>query len=51
LGNKEYIEVKLPKNTVDKIKRIVEEHDGLFEDEEDYITHCIIDYNLRSNRL
>lgn len=40
-----YVNVKLPKNTVEKVRKIVEDNNGLFEDVSDYITHCVITYN------
>ncbi len=42
-----FVNVRLPKQTVEKIKKLVEEHEGLFEDESDYINHCIINYNRK----
>ncbi|MEM3373970.1 MAG: hypothetical protein QXE31_01995 [Candidatus Woesearchaeota archaeon] len=41
----EFVSVKLPKNTVEKVRRIVEMNRDLFENESEYITHCIINYN------
>ena len=41
----EFIEVRLPKKTIERVREIVELHDGLYEDENDYINHCVISYN------
>ena len=41
----ELSEVKMPTKVVEKIRDIVKEHDGLFEDEGEYIAHCVIHYN------
>jgi Arc/MetJ-type ribon-helix-helix transcriptional regulator len=40
----EFVNVKLPKHVYHKIKGQVEEHDGLFEDESDFVSHCVIHY-------
>jgi hypothetical protein len=41
----EYVEIRLPRPIVEKVRKMVECHNGLFEDETDYIHHCIISYN------
>ena len=40
--------ISLHKNIVSKVKTIVTESDGLFENEDDYINHCITYYNRRN---
>ena len=47
MNETEYVNIKLPKQTLEKIEKIIEEQDGLFENISDYITHCIIDYNRK----
>ena len=44
----EFVNVKLPRNVYDKVKELVEVHDGLFEDESDYVSHCVIHYNQKN---
>lgn len=41
----EYVSVMLPQPTVEHVKELVEKSDGLFEDESDFIHHCIIYHN------
>lgn len=41
----DYESVKVPKNIYEKVSRMVSQNRGLFDDESDYITHCIIHYN------
>lgn len=43
--SEEMVEIQLPRQIVERVKNIIEKHGGLFEDEQDYITHCIIHYN------
>jgi hypothetical protein len=43
------VNIKLPRQTLEKIEKIIEKHDGLFENVNDYIHHCIIDYNRKIN--
>ena len=40
----ETLAVNLPANIVEKVKYLIREKQGLFEDEAEYITHCIIHY-------
>ncbi len=51
MRDKELVGVRLPRQTMEKIRRIVEKQNGLFEDESDYVAHCIIDHNRRFNGL
>ena len=44
----EFVYVKMPQRTLEKVKKIVEKSNGLFEDETDYIHHCVICYNRNS---
>ncbi len=39
-----FVNIKLPKNIYSKVREQLEEHDGLFEDESDFLSHCVIHY-------
>lgn len=45
--DEQYVNIMLPERLVDNVREIVDSHDGLFEDETDYIIHSIIDNNMK----
>ena len=50
MDKKEYdvYDLRLQVSLMNKIRQKIESYDGLFDDDSDYITHCIIDFHRKN---
>jgi Arc/MetJ-type ribon-helix-helix transcriptional regulator len=44
MKEQKFVNVRLPRNVYDRVREHIDEHDGLFEDESDFVSHCVIHY-------
>lgn len=45
MAKDDLVAIELPECIMKRIRDIIDESDGLFEDEADFISHCIIYHN------